>query len=169
MLHVYTGDGKGKTTAATGLTIRFAGSGKRVCIFQFLKDGTSSELCILQNAGIRVIPCQVETKGFFWTMEDEEKEKLKKETCRNFLNVKDCADKFDMIVLDELAGVISDKLVEKEEVIRFISEYSRKREIVITGRNIPQEIIDMADYVSEIKCVKHPFYQGHMAQKGIEY
>lgn len=169
MLHIYTGDGKGKTTAATGLAVRFAGSGKKVCIFQFLKDGTSSELCILKNAGICVIPCQTETKGFFWTMEDEEKEKLKEETCRNFSKVKEYTDEFDMIVLDELAGAISDKLIDKEDVIRFVSEYSKKKEIVITGRNLPQEIINTADCVSEIICVKHPFDQGHLAQKGIEY
>ncbi len=169
MLHVYTGDGKGKTTAATGLAIRFAGSGKKVCIFQFLKDGASSELCILKNAGICVIPCQTETKGFFWTMDDEEKGKLKQETCNNFLKVKDCAKEFDMIVLDELAGTISDNLIDKDDVVRFVLEYSKKKEIVITGRNLPQEIINAADYVSEIICVKHPFHQGHLAQKGIEY
>jgi cob(I)alamin adenosyltransferase len=102
-------------------------------------------------------------------MEDEEKEKLRQETCKNFFKAKACADELDMVVLDELAGAISDKLIDKEDVLRFILEFSQKKEIVITGRNLPQEIINAADYVSEIICVKHPFEQGRMAQKGIEY
>lgn len=169
MLHVYTGDGKGKTTAAVGLAVRYCGSGKRVCIFQFLKDGTSSELCVLKNASISVFSCQTETKGFFWSMNDEEKEKLKEETCKNFCKVKECVDDFDMIVLDELAGAISNKLINQKDVMEFLTEYAQKKEIVITGRNLPEEIIKMADYVSEIKCIKHPFECGGKAKKGIEY
>lgn len=167
MIHVYTGDGKGKTTAAVGLAVRFAGSGKKVAIFQFLKDGTSSELCVLKNANINVIPCQTETKGFFWDMSDEEKEKLKEETCKHFCLVKECIEDYDMIVLDELAGVITNGLVELAEVVEFLNICSK--EIVITGRNVPEEIINMADYVSEIKCIKHPFRCGGGAKKGIEY
>ncbi len=166
MIHVYTGDGKGKTTAAVGLAVRFAGSGKRVAIFQFLKDGTSSELCILKNANINVIPCQTETKGFFWNMKDDEKEKLKEETCKNFCLVEKLVEDYDMIVLDELAGVITNGLVELGEIVEFLNTCSK--EIVITGRNVPEEIINKADYVSEIKCVKHPFDCGG-AKKGIEY
>lgn len=169
MIHIYTGDGKGKTTAATGLAVRYCGSGKKVCIFQFLKDGTSSELCVLKGADICVIPCQTETKGFFWDMGDSEKEKLKEETCRNFCKVKECVDDFDMIVLDELAGAISNKLLNQKDVVNFLTEYAQQKEIVITGRTLPEEIIEMADYVSEIRCIKHPFDCGEKAKKGIEY
>lgn len=167
MIHVYTGDGKGKTTAAIGLAVRFAGSGKRVAIFQFLKDGTSSELCVLKNANITVTPCQTETKGFIWNMSEQEKESLKEETCKNFCLAKEQAENYDMIVLDELAGVIDDGLVKLAEVVEFLN--TCRKEIVITGRNVPEEIIKMADYVSEIKCIKHPFQCGVGAKKGIEY
>ena len=169
MLHVYTGDGKGKTTAAVGLAVRYCGSGKKVCVFQFLKDGTSSELLALQKIGVSVVPCQTETKGFFWSMNDDEKEKLKEETCKNFCKAKECINEFDMIVLDELAGAISNEQVNVKDVIEFLTIYAQKKEIVITGRNLPEEIIKMADYVSEIICVRHPFDCGGASRKGIEY
>ena len=75
MLHVYTGDGKGKTTASVGLAVRYCGSGKKVCVFQFLKDGTSSELLALRKIGVHVIPCQTETKSFFFTISTWKTEK----------------------------------------------------------------------------------------------
>ncbi len=168
MIHIYTGDGKGKTTAAIGLAVRYAGSGKRVEVLQFLKDGTSSELCFLKNTSINVTPCQTKTKGFFWTMNEEDKENLKKETAENFNKLQKLILSCDMIVLDELAGAITNGLVALDSVVEFL-ESANEKEIVITGRNLPEEIIKLADYVSEIKCIKHPFEKGCLAKKGIEY
>ncbi len=169
MIHIYIGDGKGKTTAAIGLSVRYAGSGKKVRIFQFLKDGSSSELCFLKNTDICVTPCQTRVKGFFWDMCDEEKNDLKKETEENFCSAEKALKNCDMVVLDELSGAIFNGLISVEKVTALLTKYADTKEIVITGRSLPDEILKMAHYVSEIKSIKHPFENGGKAQKGIEF
>lgn len=169
MIHIYTGDGKGKTTAAVGLAVRYAGNGKKVEFFQFLKDGTSCENACLNKLNIKVTPCQ-RTKGFFWEMNEEEKKKLKEETCLGF----ECAEKLcetdcDMIILDEILGAVENGLIGTECLLKFLKTYGEKKEIVLTGRNLPAQIEKIADYVSHITGVKHPYEQGKTATKGIEF
>ena len=170
MIHAYIGDGKGKTTAAVGLAVRYAGCGKKVEIIQFLKDGSSSECEILKNAFIKVTSFMSTDSKFFWEMNDEEKKHLKSEMQEAFLYAKNVASNdTDMIVLDEICGAVENGLIEKYELAEFLKNYGREKEIVITGRTICEEIIEISDYVSEIRKIKHPYDKGITAKKGIEY
>lgn len=169
MLHAYIGDGKGKTTAATGLAVRFSGSGKKVEVLQFLKDGTSSENNCLKMLNIKITPCQ-KNNGFFWTMTEEEKKCLKEETnCGIKYAESLLSGECDMVVMDEVLGAVENNLVDCDYLVLLLKKYKDKKEIVITGRIIPEEILKICDYVSEIKKIKHPFDKGIGAKKGIEF
>ena len=169
MLHAYIGEGKGKTTAATGLAVRFLGNGGKVEILQFLKDGTSCENESLKLLNIKVTPCQ-KTQGFFWTMNDKEKQCLKDETlCGIKYAEKLLSGDCEMIVLDEVLGAVENDLLDKNELYSLLKKYKDKKEIVITGRVLPGEFFEISDYISEICKVKHPFDNGVNAKKGIEY
>lgn len=170
MIHTYIGDGKGKTTAATGLAVRYAGCGKKVEIVLFLKDGTSSECELLKNMFINVSSFMNPDSKFFWEMNEEEKCILKQEMQKAFSYAVNLAENdVDMIVLDEICGAVENGLIEKEELITFLNKYGKEKEIVITGRTVCDEIIAISDYVSEIRKIKHPFDEGKTAKKGIEY
>ncbi len=170
MIHTYIGDGKGKTTAATGLAVRYAGCGKRVEIVQFLKDGTSSECELLKNIFINVTSFMKPDSKFFWEMNQEEKENLKKEMQKAFSYAEYLADNnTDMIVLDEICGAVENGHIERLQFIEFLKNYGKEKEIVITGRTVCDDVIELSDYVSEIRKIKHPYDQGINAKKGIEY
>ena len=170
LIHIYTGDGKGKTTAAVGLTIRYAGSGGKVLFSQFLKDNKSSELCILKKIDeVDVVLCN-ETFGFYSKMDDETKRKAK-EAYSNYLSeIINMATKqdFQMLVLDEIIGAYNNNLIEHEFFLEFLRNKPDQLEVVITGRNPQKELVELADYVSEIIKVKHPYDRGITARTGIE-
>lgn len=169
MLHAYIGEGKGKTTAATGLAVRFSGNGGKVEILQFLKDGTSCENECLKLLNIKVTPCQ-KIQGFFWTMNDEEKQCLKNETlCGIRYAEKLLSGDSEMVVLDEVLGAVENSLLDKNELYSLLKKHKDKREIIITGRVLPREFYEICDYISEIRKVKHPFDNGVSAKKGIEF
>ncbi|MBR4874754.1 MAG: cob(I)yrinic acid a,c-diamide adenosyltransferase [Clostridia bacterium] len=172
MLHIYTGDGKGKTTAALGLCLRASGRGRRIAFFQFLKDGNSGENFVFQKLdNFKILCFQTETKGFFWEMTEEEKTCLKKETEKGFL----CAQEYlrenlcDMLVLDEISGCIKNELISEDALLRLIKAYKEKCEIVLTGREFSEDIIEISDYCSSVSDVKHPYQKGVDAKEGIEF
>lgn len=170
-VQIYCGDGKGKTTAAIGLAIRAAGSGMKVKIIQFLKSRESSELAILEKIeNITIERNSSKKMPFTFAMNDEEKkysQQLQKvlfdKACDAVKN-HDC----DLLVLDEIFAALSTNMLTEKEVVEFIKQKPDDLEIVLTGRNPPQEIIDLADYVSEIKKIKHPYDKGMESRKGIE-
>ncbi|MDO5516959.1 MAG: cob(I)yrinic acid a,c-diamide adenosyltransferase [Clostridium sp.] len=171
LIHIYCGDGKGKTTAATGLAVRGAAYFKKVIFVQFLKDGTSNELKILKE--IKNIDVRVCTKhlGFSWNMDDDTKKIAAEEYTKLFddaVNEAVSSDA-DMILFDEIMACISCGFLSEEKVLKFLNEKPEKLEVVMTGRNPSKELIDKADYVSEIKKVKHPFDEGIDSREGIEY
>ncbi len=170
LVHIYCGDGKGKTTAATGLAVRAAGSGLNVVITQFLKNGTSSEFEILKKVpNITTVVCNV--KGGFSYLTDEKARQIYiKEHEKNLaVALELCKEnKCDLLVLDEILGAAGCKLIDCAPLIEFIKDKDRKTEVVLTGRNPSEELIALADYVSEIKKVKHPFDSGIGARVGIE-
>ena len=169
MIHAYIGDGKGKTTAACGLAVRCAGSGKKVEILQFLKDGSSCENKCLKLLNIKVTPCQ-KTKGFFWTMTSDEKKYLKNESNCGLQYAKTILDgDCDMVVLDEILGVIENGLADVFILKDILQKYGKEKEIVLTGRKLPEELDEVCDYISEIRKIKHPFDKGIEAKKGIEF
>ncbi|MGN0334796.1 MAG: cob(I)yrinic acid a,c-diamide adenosyltransferase [Lachnospiraceae bacterium] len=170
LIHIYEGDGKGKTTAGVGLAVRCAGSGQKVLYTQFLKSGTSSELKIMdQIDNIRVERCE-EKFGFVFRMDDETKIRARKCYSDHLRKIiKEAAEgDYRLLVMDELIASYNLGMVEKEEVLNFLKNKPEELEVVMTGRNPAPELVELADYVSRIEKVKHPFDQGIPARRGIE-
>lgn len=173
LVHIYTGDGKGKTTAALGLALRAAGAGKKVIMIQFLKDTPCGEMKSAKLLGdnFKILRFQKGQKGFIWEMSEEEIEVLKKET-QDGLNNASCIAKSgecDVLILDEIFGCLGNMLISEEELIDFIKDKNENTELVLTGRNAPERVCALAHYVSEIRAVKHPLYSGIPAREGIEF
>jgi len=170
LIHIYTGDGKGKTTAAVGLSIRCVGSGGTVVFTQFLKDNKSSELKVLKTIeGILLIPSE-KTFGFYFNMTDQVKEEAKEVYGRLLRKAIEQATKeeYQMLVLDEIISTYNNNLIDQQYLLDFLKNKPNQLEVVLTGRNPSKELLELADYVSEIKKVKHPFDTGIHARIGIE-
>lgn len=171
MVHIYCGDGKGKTTAAIGLCIRAAGNNKKILIARFLKTENSGELIILRNIqNIEVIHCKKQF-GFYKNLLDNEKLQAKQMYKDIFKTVLDKVktNYYDIIMLDEIMAILNYNIISEKEIINFLNLYSDEIEIILTGRNPSQNLIEISDYVSEIKKIKHPFDKGVKARKGIEF
>ena len=171
LVQIYTGDGKGKTTAALGQALRAAGHGFTVRFIQFLKSVDSGEL----HSAEKLHPCFIiyrfeNQKKFFWTLNDEEKEELKKEIslamdfARKTIDKEEC----NILVLDEILGALQNKLVSLEEIKEFIERKPCHMELILTGRNAPEELIRLADLVTEMKKIKHPADRQISSREGIE-
>lgn len=171
LVHIYFGEGKGKTTSAIGLGIRGAGSGLKVCMFQFLKFGKSSEVNILKKLPNFIILQPKKTFDFFWKLDDKQKEELKLEINEELSHARDIAGKgiYDILILDEILGNLENNLIEESQLIDLITKKHPSVEIVLTGRYASDKLIVLADYVSKIEHIKHPFDKGIEARKGIEY
>ena len=171
LIHIYCGDGKGKTTAAMGLILRAVGREKRVLLTQFLKSGRSGELIALEryNDYVEFIPGRPVGK-FVWNMNEEEKQQATIEHTERFNTIIDkvSSGKYDILVLDELIGTINNGFISVNDVVSFLKNKPKNLEVVMTGRNPKEELIEIADYVSEIKAIKHPFNDGIPARIGIE-
>ena len=171
LLHIYCGDGKGKTTAATGLAVRAAGSGMRVLFARFLKNEFSGELKILdQIPEIEVLHLE-KSYGFFKTLSEEEQEEVREVYGRlwNIVWEKISTGEYDMLVIDEFMAAYRYGLIPNEEAVRRLKDRPEDLEVVLTGRDPTGEILDLADYISEVKMIRHPFEKGIRARKGIEY
>lgn len=171
LVHIYTGNGKGKTTAAVGLGVRAYGRGLKVLMVQFLKGSGTGEINTLKLLEPDfMVYRNNEIKKFIKDMTPEEVEKTKKIQQDIFNFAKDAImdGNQDLVILDEIMAAITLKLVDLQDVIDLIKNKPQNIELVLTGRNAPPELVDLADYVSEIKAVKHPMEKGIMARKGIE-
>ena len=171
LTHIYCGDGKGKTTAAIGLGIRACGSNQQVLFVQFLKGNTSSELNILRNLpNFKVLGTPPAIK-FTFQMNEQELQQTALLCTQLFQKAIDCAisEKCDMLIFDEIFGALSCNLLDYNTVFSFIENKPANLELVLTGRNPPQQMVELADYVSEMKKIKHPYEKGIPARKGIEY
>ena len=169
LLHLYCGDGKGKTTTSVGLMIRAAGAGKRVLFYQFMKNNTSSERKILES--IENITCiqGPDQAKFSFQMTEEEKIEEKKANDQMFLQLCEQAKEYDLLCMDEVLYTIRANLLSEELVLEQLKKRPEHLEVVLTGRDPSDAMIELADYVSEIKKVKHPFEQGIQGRLGIEY
>ena len=164
MIQVYIGEGKGKTTASIGLSIRAAGHGFNVLFMQFLKDDSSGEISVLRSiSGMEVIHCPV-NYGFTFQMTEDQK----KETALEYDKMLDKAIEADvfLIVLDEAIHALNAGLINQEKLERLLH---KNCEIVLTGRNAPEWLTDRADYVSDIQKIKHPYDKRVQARVGIEF
>lgn len=166
-VQVYTGNGKGKTTAALGLSIRAVCAGKKVFFGQFIKGMEYSELkCTdyLPNLHIK----QFGRDCFIEHDPTEEDIRCAKEGLKAFEKILN-SDTYDVVVMDELNIALYYKLFSAEEAVRIIKNRKEHIEVIITGRYAPQEIIDIADLVTEMKEIKHYYTSGLQARKGIEF
>lgn len=170
-IHIYCGDGKGKTTAAIGLIVRASGRGKRTLLVRFLKKEDSGELFVLDAISEVERMKMPDTKGFYWTLKDEEREELKKayHDAWEVIQKKAVSGAYDLLVMDELMAAYGYGLVPREEVVRFLKEKPEHLEVVMTGRDPDEAILSQADYISEIRAVRHPFEKGVPAREGIEF
>ena len=169
MIHLYCGDGKGKTTAACGLAVRAAGSGMRVLFVQFFKSGNSSEVDVLSSIdGIETCHPSLHY-GRFKTMNDDQKTEI----CGHYHELLDKivkrAAQYDLIILDEVVSAYGYGMIEPDMLTEFLRLEGGRREIVLTGRNPMPELTELADYVTEMRKIKHPFDSGITARKGIEF
>lgn len=170
MTHVYTGCGKGKTSAALGLGLRAAGNGLKVIMIQFLKDGKSGELAALSSlANFSICSLCHETNSFFWELSNAEKDvlKLKCEKAFSYAESLVAQDSCDVLILDEVLDCITNQLLPPKRLCHLIK--SKTFELVLTGHVAPDEVVKLADYVSEISNIKHPFEKGLTAREGIEF
>lgn len=165
-IHVYTGNGKGKTTAAFGLALRAVYSGKKVYIGQFVKSMKYNETKVEKDLeGIKIE--QFGRGCFLIEKPKEEDVKVAKEAlskCETILKEGD----YDLVILDEAAIALYFELFTVEELIRVVKERNPKVEVVITGRYAPEELIEIADLVTEMKEIKHYYVKGVEAREGIE-
>ena len=175
LVHVYTGDGKGKTTAALGLSVRAAGRGKRVLFYQFLKpvDMVTGERLALEKAGLGI---ELEALDADWDMclspGDEQACERVRERIRQALQqigLQAQQGSFDLIVLDELVYCLSRQLARFEDVKTLMQQRAQSVEIVLTGRGASDELIELADLVTEMRNIKHPFDKGIGARPGVEF
>lgn len=170
LVHIYCGEGKGKTTCSVGLTVRACGYGLHVLFMQFLKSGTSSELKILKSLdGIEVLGTKP-IKKFSFQMTEEEKEETRAASQKEVEDMLQMIqnDHYDMVVLDECLGAIEAGLLDEQVIVDFLKNRPEKLEVVLTGRYPTPELTELADYVSRIDKVKHPYDQGIPARAGIE-
>jgi cob(I)alamin adenosyltransferase len=174
LVQVYTGDGKGKTTAAFGLALRAAGQGNNVLIYQFLKPAS---LDIGERKALSSFPSiKLETLNIEWDMAKSphdpkmvSKVKSAIHESLDMLAVLAAKRQYDVLILDEIVYCLSEKLVSFEDIKTLIIGRDKHVEIILTGRGATPELLDLADLVTEMKNIKHPFDKGIAARKGIEY
>jgi cob(I)alamin adenosyltransferase len=169
LVQVYTGNGKGKTSAAFGLALRAVGRGLRVYVLQFIKGGFDyGELYVADK--LPGLTLKAYGRGRF--VSEKNPDKVDVELARDALNkaqevIKDCD--VDVVILDEVNVALNLKLISVDQVLELIRKKPDHMELVLTGRNAPVEIVQAADLVTEMIEIKHPYNSGFKARKGIEY
>ena len=166
LVHLYYGDGKGKTTAAMGLALRALGSGKRVVIVQFLKGGKSGEIPLLEQLGAAVYRGKAGQK-FVFQMDEAEKAATRALQNKNLAAA--LAAPADLLVLDEAGSAWELDMVDKALLQQAVLHRPAGQECVLTAHAAPQWMLAAADYVTEMQCRRHPYQKGIAARKGIEY
>lgn len=171
MIHIYSGNGKGKTTAAVGLAVRAAGAGMRVLFCQFLKNGSSSEIKVLSEMKKITVRYCKECNRFTFRMNEEEKIIVKNAHNKLLNEIKRLisSDSVDIVVMDEIFRAYNAMLVDKKEVRNIVIDCPEHIELILTGRSPAPIFRKYADYYSVIRAVKHPYNNGVKARKGIEY
>lgn len=166
LVHLYCGNGKGKTTAAMGLALRALGQGMQVVVVQFLKNGTSGELEPLKKLGAAVFSGQPGAK-FTFQMNAEEKAQATQEN--NARLAEALQQPCDLLILDEICAARNSGMVDEALAKQAVLERPQHREVVLTGRNPEAWMVEAADYITEMQPRRHPYEQGIPARKGIEF
>lgn len=181
LVHVITGDGKGKTTSSLGLALRAIGNNLKVHMIQFLKSGFTGELYSAKKLGFEIEQFGVDalkekqkrlqefadkTGRFVFQPDVKEKDAAMQgwEHAKNIIK----SGEYDMVILDEINCVLEKGLIPINEVLEIVKNH-RKVELILTGRDAPKELMEAADYVNIVQGIKHPWQKGIVARKGIEY
>lgn len=169
-IHVYTGNGKGKTTAAVGLAVRAKSHGLSVCFISFHKNNKrwgSGEFKTLKKIGIDVFNFAHDTIIFNKNLKKEE---IRKQCLKGMKKIENIfyENRYNLVILDEINISFCEKYLCENELIYLIKTRPLEMELVLTGRNAPEKIIDLADLVTEMKEIKHYFSKGIAARKGID-
>ncbi len=170
LIHIYCGDGKGKTTAAIGLALRCAGRGCPVVVTQFLKDGTSGECSILAKLDNVTLFAANPCGKFSWQLTDDEKFR----TANAFRCMFEAASGFAvkkgarLLLLDEACGACAAGLLDEHILLDFLDNKPKGLEVVLTGRNPSGKLLERADYITEMLKIRHPYDKGFAARAGIE-
>ncbi len=171
-LHVYTGDGKGKTTAAVGLALRSLGHGNAVMVAQFMKTGNSGELAALRRFENAVVMTAEPVSGFTFRMDEAQKALTREQQTAFAQTVREAVGcmRPSLIVLDELGIALTTGMLDEGAARALLDQALESGETVVTGRQVPAWILDRADYVSRIAAEKHPYISERLpARKGIEW
>ncbi|MDD5618074.1 MAG: cob(I)yrinic acid a,c-diamide adenosyltransferase [Candidatus Omnitrophica bacterium] len=174
MLHIYYGKGKGKTSSALGLILRACAYDKRIILFQFLKPNkifSGEQLGLKRLKNIKQIRFDQEHPMF-----------MKKSGKLNIVKLKENIDKilselnkilrkkdFDILVCDEILNIIHKDLINEKTIISMFNKIKNNKEIILTGRNKPKQLLKIADYTTEFRLIKHPYQKGILARKSIEF
>ncbi len=171
-IHIYMGEGKGKTTCSLGLAFRSIGAGFKVMMVQFLKNWHTAELESIKMMGDKFSIFRIESKkSFTYNLNEEQLKILRGEIKIEFDKAKEFiySNEYDLIILDEVLGAIQGGFIDEKEVLEIMKNKPESLELVLTGRNASEEIISNADLVSRIDKVKHYYDKGILARVGIEY
>ncbi len=166
-IQVYTGDGKGKTTAALGLAMRAAGHGKKTYIAQFMKGTKYGEVYFID----KVKEIDLEQFGWEECISKEEVTQFHKDRTNEGLKTaykKVASKQYDIVILDEILVAIWFGLIEEDKIIEFINRHPRDSELILTGRKATDKIIELSDLTTEMKCVRHYYNKGVLSRRGIE-
>lgn len=168
LIHLYTGNGKGKTTAAVGLAVRAAGAGLNVLFAQFMKGRESGELTSLQKLGVTVLRQPGDWK-FAFQMTETEKQDHRERQEELWRETTTICNRFDLVVLDEICAAVSTGMLDAHALAAWLESKPAHLEVAMTGRDAHPAITSLASYISQIEEKKHPFRLGVAARAGIEY
>jgi len=170
LVHIYTGNGKGKTSCALGLALRARGAGLKVALYQFLKNPKckSSERRIAKCLGIK-LTCFNQIHPMFCSNLKPQTSNLSVAIEKSLIIIKKELNKYDVMVLDEVINLVSEKFLDETILINLIKNKPKELELVLTGRGASAKLKKLADYVTELKEVKHPYHKGIKARRGIEF
>jgi len=168
LVHIYTGEGKGKTTVSVGLAVRAKSRGWRVLFAQFMKpDCTGGELELLKKLSIETRRfTEIKPPSFYPGIDRTE---LKKRSFEALREIQHIAQDFDLVIIDEFNNLVGSGVLSEREAVDFMKSFCESTELVLTGRGATEGMFDIADYVTYMKAVKHPHAKGQAARKGIEY
>lgn len=169
LIHLYTGDGKGKTTAALGLALRAAGSGRKVVLVQFMKGRYSAELAMLQRLPEITVLRNSRDFGFYKRMSDQDKIEITQMHNENLARAIDLAGEESLLIWDEICSAYGHELIDRSAVKEYVAHKPEGVELVMTGRSPDEWLMAQADYVTEMKKVRHPYDRGVAAREGIEF
>ena len=166
-IHIYYGEGKGKTTAGVGLAVRAKGRGMKVLFSQFMKPADGGEVPMLEKLGVRVVRFGEVLSPYFHPGADPDAQR--RAALRALDELRLLMPGYDLAVIDEFMHLVSCGLITEEEALAFLGQKPPAAELVLTGRSAPESLIRAAGYVTYMKAVKHPFAAGLRAREGIEF